>query len=128
MTTDGTQVLECPTLPSDLATCHALIQVQREQLDNTTRKLSQMEHQLQQLLRRLYGRSAEKIDPKQMALFAEMLKALEAQNQPAEPLPAPAPAAPTNRIGHGRRRLPDDLPRERASQRPCDSRPAGRRP
>jgi transposase len=125
VTTDGAQVLEPPTLPGDLAACHALIQVQRELLDNATRKISQMEHQLGQLLRRLYGRSSEKIDPKQMALFAQMLKALEAQNPPAEDAsPAAAPVT-THRNGHGRRRIPDDLPRERVihdlpeAEKPC---------
>jgi transposase len=126
VTTDGTQVLESPTLPGDLAACHALIQVQHEQLDNATRKLTQMEHQLQQLLRRMYGRSSEKIDPKQMALFAEMLKQLEAQSPAAEPEPAPAaPATTENHKGHGRRKLPADLPRERIihdlpeDEKPC---------
>ncbi|MCY2924497.1 MAG: IS66 family transposase [Planctomycetota bacterium] len=116
-----------PALPQDLAACHALI---RELLDvrrQDSRKLQQMEHQLQQLLRRLYGRSSEKIDPKQMVLFAEMLKALEAQGTPA-PAELPAPAAattPTPSKGHGRRRLPADLPRERRihdlpeAEKPC---------
>jgi transposase len=96
-----------------------------EHLDNSSRKLTQMEYQLQQLLRRLYGRSSEKIDPKQMALFAEMLKALEAQNPPVEEPPPPAAPAPTNRKGHGRRRIPPDLPRERRihdlpdNEKPC---------
>jgi transposase len=89
-----------------------LIQVQREQLDASTRKLSQMEHQLQQLLRRLYGRSSEKIDPRQMALFGELLKQIETQNPPPEPTPAPT-APPADRKGHGRRKLAPDLPRER---------------
>ena len=126
MTTDGTQVLEPQALPGDLAACHALIRQLLEQLDNSSRKLTKMEHQLQQLLRRLYGRSSEKIDPKQMALFAEMFKQLGAQNPPAEPDPTPAaPAAPTNRKGHGRRRIPADLPRERVlhdlpeNEKPC---------
>ena len=102
-----------------------MIQQLLEQLDNSTRKLSQMEHQLQQLLRRLYGRSSEKIDPKQMALFAEMLKALEAQNPPVEEPPPPAPPAPSNHKGHGRRKIPADLPRERVihdlpeNEKPC---------
>ena len=125
MTTEGTQLLEAATLPKDLAACHALIRQLLEQLNNSTRKLTQMEHQLQQLLRRLYGRSSEKIDPKQMVLFAEMLKQLEAQNPPVQPQPEPAapPAAP--RKGHGRRRIPDDLPRERRihdlpeNEKPC---------
>lgn len=121
MTTDGTQILESPTLPNDLASCHTLIQVQREHLDTAVRKISQMEHQLQQLIRRLYGRSSEKIDPKQMALFAEMLQELESQNPPVS---EPA-STPTARKGHGRRRIPDDLPRERVihdlpdEEKPC---------
>ena len=125
MTTDGTQALERDTLPSDLAACHALIRQLLEQLNNSSRKLTQLEHQLQQLLRRLYGRSSEKIDSKQMALFTELLKQLEAQNPPAEEPPPAAPAAPTNRKGHGRRRIPDDLPRERVihdlpeNEKPC---------
>ncbi|MCY2928885.1 MAG: IS66 family transposase, partial [Planctomycetota bacterium] len=116
-----------PVLPEDLTACHALIQVQHEQLRGATRKITQMEYQLQQLLRRLYGRSSEKIDPKQLVLFAEMLKALEAQG-PAAPVELPAPAATTTPApakGHGRRRLPADLPRERRihdlpeAEKPC---------
>jgi transposase len=125
MTTDGAQLQECDTLPHELAACHALIQVQREQLDTAVRKIRQMEHQLQQLLRRLYGRSSEKIDPKQMALFAEMLKELESQNPPTQPL-TEEPHVPKGRTtGHGRRRIPDDLPRERVihdlpdDEKPC---------
>jgi transposase len=124
VTTEGTQLLQDATLPDDLAACHALIEVQREQLDNVTRKISQMEHQLQQLLRRLYGRSSEKIDPSQMALFAEMLEGLQEQSPPAEPESEPT-SPPAKRTGHGRRRLPEDLPRERVvhdlddDEKPC---------
>ena len=126
MTTDGTTVLVPDALPNDLAVCHALIRQLLEQLNNSSRKLTQMEQQLQQLLRRLYGRSSEKIDPKQMALFTELLKQLEAKNPPAEEPPPPAQSATTiPRKGHGRRRIPDDLPRERVihdlpeNQKPC---------
>jgi transposase len=128
VTTDGTkQVLEpgMKDLPGDLPACHAMIGQLLDNLQNATRKLSQMEHQLQQLLRRLYGRSAEKIDPKQMALFAELLKQIEAQALPAEEPPSPVPPVPTNRTGHGRRRIPEDLPRERIlhdlseDEKPC---------
>ena len=125
MTTDGTQLIEDATLPNDLAACHALIQQLLEQLSNSTRKLTQMEHQLQQLLRRIYGRSAEKIDPRQMALFAEMLKQIESQSPAVEPEPVPVAPPATTRKGHGRRRIPDDLPRERRihdlpeEEKPC---------
>ena len=109
MTTDGAQLAEAATLPDDLSTCHALIQVQRERLDSVNRKLTKMEHQLQQLLRRLYGRSSEKLDPKQMVLFAETLDQL--QTPPVAP-PA-SPTKPKPQSGHGRRTLPADLPRRR---------------
>jgi transposase len=102
-----------------------MIQHLLEELGNATRKLTQMEHQLQQLLRRLYGRSSEKIDPRQLALFAELLKELEGCNPPPEPPPAPAAAPAAPRKGHGRRRIPEDLPRERVihdlgeDEKPC---------
>jgi transposase len=77
------------------------------------RTIDQLQHQLQSLLRRLYGRSAEKLDPKQLQLFETLL------NQLAPPTPAPVepeaspPATRPARQGHGRRRLPTDLPRQK---------------
>ena len=81
-------------------------------------KIAGLEHQLQQLLRRLYGRSAERIDPKQLALFADLLKQLEQQMatspvSPTLPQSATLPASKPTGNGHGRRKLPADLPRER---------------
>jgi transposase len=112
------------TLPGDVVACHALITQLLGQLKNVQRENHQLEHQLQQLLRRLYGRSAEKIDPHQKLLFAELLQQLQSQ-QPA-PLPPPPPSTPKPpNNGHGRRRLPADLPRERVekdlpeSEKPC---------
>jgi transposase len=95
-----------------------------EDKKNSVRTIEQLRHQLQQLLRRLFGRSAEKIDPKQMLLFETLL------NQLAPPTPAaavePAPQAPrSTKNGHGRRRLPADLPRQKIihdlpeEQKPC---------
>ena len=102
-------------LPQDLAACHAMIRVQREELDRAQGRITKMEHQLEELLRRVYGRSAERLDPNQMVLFENLLAQLQAEAAPApapEP-PAAPPAAPTATKGHGRRRLPADLPRER---------------
>jgi len=113
-------------LPADVTACHAMIAQLLEQLKNTQRENAQLEHQLQQLLRRLYGRSSEKIDPNQQVLFAELLQQLQAQQPSAQeaPLP-PTPAAKPSNNGHGRRRLPADLPRERIeldlpeNEKPC---------
>ena len=62
------------------------------------------------LLRRLYGPRGERFDPRQLLLFAEM-----ASGQDTAPAPAELPATdkPRRRCRpHGRRRLPDNLPRE----------------
>lgn len=131
MTTDGSiqlppdQHTDTATLPADLSTCHAMIAQLLEQLKSTQRENAQLEHQLQQLLRRLYGRSSERIDPNQQVLFAELLQQLQSQ-QPAPVPPTSASATkPAKSNGHGRRRLPADLPRERRvidlpeDQKPC---------
>ena len=107
-----------------------MLRAQREQLlqqqAQHARTIEQLQHQLQSLLRRLYGRSAEKLDSKQMQLFETLL------NQLAPPTPAPVPettppaALPRPAAnGHGRRRLPADLPRQKVihdlpeAQKPC---------
>lgn len=87
------------------------------------RLIDQLQHQLQQVLRRLYGRSAEKLDPRQMQLFETLLNQL-APPTFVPPEPPPSPAARSTR-GHGRRRLPTDLSRQRVihdlpeEQKPC---------
>ena len=71
-----------------------------------------LEHRLEQLLRRLYGRSSERLDANQLLLFGQTMHAAPA------PAPDPTPGqeaapAPPRRKGHGRRPLPADLPRHR---------------
>jgi len=78
-------------LPEDLATCHAIIQ---QLLDTQVEKdhlIAGLQHQLRNLLGRTYGRSSEKLDPNQLALFEKMLAELQqAPNTPVEP---PSPLA-----------------------------------
>ncbi len=123
---DDTATSTLPMLPADLSACHAMIAQLLSLQHQKDRTIGQLEHQLQQLLRRVYGRSAETLDPKQMALFTEMLQQLQAA-QPTEAQAAvttPATSQPPNN-GHGRRRLPADLPRQRIvhdlpeAQKPC---------
>jgi len=106
-----------------------LLQRQRDELleqhQQKNRTIEGLQHQLQQLLRRMYGRSAEKIDPQQMALFEKLLEQL-APSVPETVVAHPVPAEAESRApGHGRRRLPADLPREKVihdlpeDQKPC---------
>jgi transposase len=102
-----------------------LLRAQRQQLleqhQQKERTIASLQHQLQYLLRRLFGRSAEKLDPKQLQLFDTLLNQL-APPTPAGPAASTATPAPTDSTpvgpsspsnGHGRRRLPADLPRQK---------------
>jgi transposase len=128
-------------LPEDVAACHAMIQYNHatiQQLLDThvekDRLIEGLRHQLQNLLRRAYGRSSEKLDPNQLALFEKMLAELqgaqEASSQDTsatEPVPAqPVKESPKlNANGHGRRQLPASLERRDVvidlpeDQKPC---------
>jgi transposase len=105
-------------LPDDIETAHRLIRALLETLRQQTHLNDALQHQLEQLLRRLYGRKSEKLDPNQLLLFArEILDAAgpetppEPETQP-EPEPTPAPAKPPVK-GHGRKPLPAGLTRRR---------------
>lgn len=95
-----------------------LLRAQRQQLleqhQQKDRTIASMQQQLQYLLRRLFGRSAEKLDPKQLQLFETLLAQLAPATPAPAPAPEPAPATPRPASsGHGRRRSPADLPRQK---------------
>jgi len=85
-----------------------------QKLHSSEINLSRLQHQVEQLLRRVYGRRSEKMDPNQL-LFDSIL--LEASQSPAsEPEPVvvtePGPAAVRTRRNHpGRIPIPDHLER-----------------
>ena len=83
-----------------------------EQLKQRDRKIDDLQHQVQALLRRYYGRSSEKMDPNQRLLFEDLIdKAIP--ERPGDDA-ARAPVAPKRQgQGHGRRRLPSNLAREK---------------
>lgn len=98
-------------LPNDIEACHALI-------DSLAADLDQYKQRVDYLLRRLFGSSSERIDPNQLALFKEALaQAVEETGAPEE---SPTPAT-AKRNGHGRNRLPEDLPRQRVEHDIPDS-------
>ena len=105
--------LKPENLPGDVEGCHALIAELVQELDVRDRRVRQLQHQLEQLLRWRYGQKREKVDENQ--LFFEALTMVSTgtapvpKTEPAAPAEAPAPARP----GHGRQRLPANLPRKR---------------
>ena len=96
-------------LPEDLAVCHGMIRELLASLHSDRKRIAHLEHQLDQLLKRLYGPRADKVHPDQGSLFGD---------PPPEPLPPPVeqpldsqPKA-NAKPGHGRKALPANLRRE----------------
>jgi transposase len=75
--------------------------------------LEQLKHRLSLLMRRFYGRRAETFDPAQLLLFAHAVEAAPLdETEPAAQTPEKT-ITYTRRVGHGRKPLPANLPRER---------------
>ena len=83
-----------------------------EQLKLKDRKIDDLQHQLQALLRRYYGRSSEKMDSAQRLLFEDLIDKAIPEMTPEDGADDKAPPA-HQRKGHGRRRMPANLEREK---------------
>ena len=93
----------------------------RTMLESIVRENEIQRQKIAELLRRVYGPGGEKVDPRQLRLAMEEMR-VEVRPEPPAVDPAaklpddpPAPARNRNakeRRGHGRRKLPADLPRE----------------
>jgi transposase len=113
-------------LPDDIADAHRLIRALLATLREQTHLNDKLQHQLEQLLRKLYGKKSETLDPNQLLLFArEIVAAGGPELEPAMP-PETTPAPVKIPVpGHGRKPLPASLPRRRVvhdvpvEQRPC---------
>lgn len=117
VTTDGSTTP--PSAGDELAQLrreNQLLRVERQQLTEAlaeeTRQREKLEYQFQLLLRRFTGRSSEKLDKNQLALFEKLLEELAPTT--TTPQPAVVSAAPASLQGaaHGRRKIPANLPRE----------------
>jgi transposase len=95
------------SLPDDAAQLKSMMKrlIREHQLDK-----EQLEHRLAMLLRSKYGPRSEKLDPDQLDLFD--LGREDVQDACDEPADDEG-KLPPKRLGHGRRRLPADLPRTR---------------
>ena len=97
-------------LPDDTATLKRMVLELLASLHQRDRDYEALRHRIDLLLRRLYGPRGERFDPRQLLLFAEMAAG---QDTAPEPPPEAAADRPKRRCRpHGRRRLPDNLPRE----------------
>src|SRR5437763_4220164 len=98
-------------LPDDVATLKRMVLELLASLHGRDRDIEGLRHRINLLLHRLYGPRGERFDPNQPLLFPEMAAGQDTLTEaPAEPAP---PSQPKRRCRpHGRRRLPENLPRE----------------
>jgi transposase len=96
--------LTAEQLPDDPATLKSMILELLASMHQRDHDLAALQHRLELLLRRLYGLRGERFDPNQPLLFTDLL--------PDAAPPLAAEEKPKRKCRpHGRRRLPENLPR-----------------
>src|SRR5260370_1003833 len=100
-------------LPDDLALCHEIIRQQADTIQESQRRIEQLEHQVELLLRRQYGPRRESVDPPQLRLFTHDATDDVSEGTTEEPS-EPVDAEPKRRWRRGGRQTPpESLPRKR---------------
>jgi transposase len=97
-------------LPEDPAALRQMVTGLLQEMDAKERRLQQLQHMLEQLLRHRYGPRRERVDENQMFLFAA---GMLSNGPPASPAQEGSKTLPAQRSGHGRQRLPQTLERRR---------------
>jgi transposase len=112
MSTDAELHVNPAELPDDPAFLKPLIVQLFESLQKSQQRVQQLEHHMDLLLRRVFGRTSEQLDPRQLVLAFGASPADAAPSVPPAP-PAEPEVPATNSAkkpkGHGRRRTPDTL-------------------
>src|SRR6516162_5977194 len=97
-------------LPNDIALCHELIRQQPAALEQAQRRIEQLEHSMDLLLRQRYGPRSERIDPNQLRLFTGEDDAPVPSEESTVAPQCPAKLKRTWKR-RGRQALPEHLPR-----------------
>ncbi len=107
-TVTGLSPMPDTALPADVAVLQDMVRELLASHRSDQKRIAHLEHQLDQLLKRLYGPRADRINPDQPSLFDEPAM------DPPPPAPAIEPIVVTKTVppGHGRKALPANLRRE----------------
>ncbi|HLJ92218.1 MAG TPA: transposase [Gemmataceae bacterium] len=108
----GLPPLTAEQLPDDLATLRRMVLELLASLQERQHDYEALRHRIDLLLRRLYGPRGERFDPNQPLLFAELVPSQDAAAATASTEPAAAAEPRRQCKPHGRRRMPENLPRE----------------
>ena len=117
MSTDALPLPDPALLPDDLAVLKQLVVQLMEELHKERGARERLEHHIHLLLKRIYGSTSEKFDPRQGMLFdaqtgEEETAAGAAAAPPAGEVPPAKSPLPKNRDKHGRGRVPDKIERQ----------------
>ena len=105
---------EAISLPDDPTVLKQIVVEQHDQLVSSQRKIEQLEHRLDLLLRRIYGPRSERLcDPNQLPLFEVSGQEPAAVIASAAVEVESADKSTAKRPGHGRRQFPKNLERRR---------------
>jgi len=97
-------------LPEDPALLRQMVMSLLEEAETKDRRLRQLQHWVEQLLRARYGPRRERVNENQLFLFAVTLVSA---GREAPAAPEKAPSGAVKQKGHGRQRLPKSLERRR---------------
>ena len=110
MSTDVSLLPDLATLPDDSALLKQLVLQLFKELQKANARVQQLEHHMDLLVRRIYGRSSEKFDPRQGSLF-DLTKDVPLAPVESPALPKPQASSNVNRHAHGRGRIPETIER-----------------
>src|SRR3954468_21107172 len=100
-------------LPDDLGLCHEIIRQQADTIQQSQRRIEQLEHQVELLLRRQFGPRRESVDPNQLRLFTDDPPEDVAEGTTEEPPESEGAKPKRGWRRRGRQTLPEGLPRKR---------------
>jgi transposase len=103
--------IDLENLPAEVEVLQELVRTLAETLHLKDTEIAALRHRLALFCRHQFGSRSERMDPAQLALAFLGMEG-EPGAGPPEPAVAP-PAEEPKKKGHGRRRLPAELPRER---------------
>lgn len=108
-------------LPDDPAVLKQLVVQLLEELRSAQARLERQEHHMHLLLKRIYGSTSEKFDPRQGVLFDGQPGEDEAAASTPSPPPSASSPSPKNRHRHGRGRIPETIQREEVIHDLCEA-------
>lgn len=103
-----------------IATLQAQVETLQQSLKTALATIEKQQHQIEQYVKRLYGRSSEQYHQDQLRFDSVLLESLPdpataaasaAPTEPSDDLPPPPPTATKKRASHGRLPIPDHLER-----------------